>query len=215
MICSKCQLDKDEKEYQTYWHSLHQKHYRRRECSKCFYSQRKERKQARIAAMHPDTLYKDNPNYRKCKKCGEWNTADKYMTKSLKHKYANCPTCRLILTRLENVKIMEQSFGGAAIKTKPNEYYNDIQKNAVFNIMKAFNWTYNENGVWSKEGIKDKDNNWCKLNTKRKTSRKVTEEDIERMIRLRRQGRTYLDISIDTKFSDTTVFDVLKKYYNK
>ena len=51
-------------------------------------------------------------------------------------------------------------YGGYACKTKPGHYHDDEQKEYVENILKAIGWTKSEEGVWYKNGIKNKDQEW-------------------------------------------------------
>jgi hypothetical protein len=212
MICNKCKIDKEINNFQVYWHSTHQKSYTRKECTECLYTIRnKKRREKTLLKNDPSHIFKDNPNYKKCYRCSNYNELSSYLAKT-GHRYSYCYDCRLKESRDDAEQELIDTMGGYNFYQKPNKYYNDLQKQGVFNIMKALNWQFNEEkGIWFKSGIKDENNNWVNLNKKivSKTKFKPTPEIIEKAINLRKKGKTKLEIAIELNCGETSVYKIL------
>lgn len=212
MICNKCNIDKELDKFQVYWHSTHQKSYRRKHCTDCLNANRvKRRKEQKLLKNDPDYIFKDNPNYRKCYRCHSYNELSQYYAKT-GHKYSYCLDCRTKESREDASKYMVETMGGLHFYQTPNKYYNDLQKESVFNIMKALNWQFNEEkGIWFKPGLKDENNNWVKINKNASSKGKfrVTPEIVEKAISLRKKGKTKLDIAIELNCGETSVYKIL------
>ena len=214
MICSKCKIDKELDCYQVYWHSKVNKHYRRKECTTCFYDQKnKRKKEKRLKMKDPDYIYKNNPDYKKCSRCSTWNKIEDFLAKT-NHKYSYCHQCRIIEAREIYANKLVENMGGEKYYIQPNTYSNDLQKTAVFNIMKALNWKFNEEkGIWYKPGIKDKNNKWSNIKPT-KPNKFIfirTPEIVEKMVSMRKKGKTKFEIATAFNCGATTVYNILKQ----
>jgi hypothetical protein len=154
MICNVCKIDKPIDQYKTYFHSTQQKQRTRKECNTCFYGKRNSKKKGMIyippqpikyiqctgcKKSKPSTDYTFNPSPRAITRCDECRSKSKHYTKNVS----------------DRLKEIEQTQGGYDYFKEPNEYTNDTQKKAVFDIMLSMGWQFNEtNGIWWKEGIK-------------------------------------------------------------
>lgn len=155
--CSKCKIEKDDKEYYTYFHSTKNKIYTRRICNTCFKLQKVQyrKKVKELIAVE------NNPDYRKCNKCGVYKLKLEGFYKAGVVWFKTCKECELEKDRAERMERYLDNGGSGRFYTKPNEYIDDYQKENVFMLMKAMGWTFNEDTkVWSKPGIKDKNNKW-------------------------------------------------------
>jgi hypothetical protein len=194
IICSKCNIEKEDNNFQTYWHSTQKKHFTRKTCTECHYKQRNERRRLQrkesklIEVSTPTEIiqpevteleievsydYSNDPNYKLCRTCNEYKLIEtEYYMHNIKSKnvYMDCRTCHLEKDRQRRLELVKETGGSLRHYEEPDRYYDEYQKEATFEIMYALGWTYNDNGVWSKEGIKDKENNWFGL---KKPKRKI------------------------------------------
>lgn len=123
----------------------------------------------------------------------------------------------IVDTRETYVKLMDD-MTSLDYREKPNTYINDTQKELVFYMMKNFfKWTWNEDtGIWSKDGVKDKNNKWLIFNEKtkykqiRKPRRKFTLEDklkiVEQVEQFKKMKWSYVKMSDYLGVSDTVLF---------
>lgn len=119
-----------------------------------------------IPEPQPDP-FENHPDYKMCGNCKIWkNLKEKFYTKNGKHKYSYCDVCRKEKGEEERMKYIEEKMGGERVLKQPNTYMNDLQRNTLFMLMESMGWTFNDNGVWSKPGIKNKDKNWVKVKSK-------------------------------------------------
>ena len=106
-----------------------------------------------------------NPNYKYCSYCNFYKLLDEFYSYRIAYKVP-CITCQRRMTTARDNKIKESGFSPSS--RKPGHYLNQQIKDDVFEIMFAMGWIYNDNGVFSKEGIKDKNNVWSKIKHKKK-----------------------------------------------
>ena len=204
-------MDKELNNFQVYLHSIRKKHYTRKECTECMYNQRKKKTSL---MKDPDYIYKDNPNYKKCYRCTTWKVIESYLAKS-GYKYSYCYECRSQENKEDLLKNKISSMGGERYYDQPNKYYNNLQKTAVFNIMKVLNWKFNEEkGIWYKPGIKDKNNKWVNVskNNIKKQKFKSTTKIVEKIIFMRKKGEKIFNIALECNCGETTVGSILKKH---
>lgn len=180
-ICTKCKIEKEESCYYSYFHSVQQKTRTRNICNECFnirknaYNKKVRRKEIiptkRIFKPKPmieQVVLSDitkNPNFKQCRKCQEYLPLDKFYPAQLSFS-ASCKSCQYE----QNVKrkLLKREQGYSYDTKKPNSYTNEEQKIDVFMIMEAMGWTFNDNNVWSKPGIKDKDKVWTNIKKREK-----------------------------------------------
>lgn len=214
MICSKCNIEKDETNYQKYFHSTQNKWRVRKECTQCLYKSRIKRK-------NPELYYQSNPDYKKCTICKEWKTLEEYYMHSKKTnlRFAECAECHREKDRRERREYLENNGGADKILQTPNEYMDEYQKKQTFFVMELLGYIYNEEvGIWTKPGWKeliDGEIVFSKIKKVKKISRydvKVTYQMIEEFIRLKERGWNSERIGNKFGVSDTTVFKYIKKW---
>jgi hypothetical protein len=101
---------------------------------------------------------------KQCAKCKEILPLSEYYA-ARAGRYAGKPTARCKVCHNENKKKeyrqkVEDNGGGLVVPMYPNTYSDKHQRVNTFLLMEAMGWVFNDNGVWSKEGIKDKDKVW-------------------------------------------------------
>jgi hypothetical protein len=198
-VCSKCKIDKDDKDYYTYFHSTQNKFRTRNICQQCMNKQKKDYKLKRKQLNNLE----DNPDYKKCRVCDQYKLIVTEYYKSATSYQATCKVCALERDRVARLtKYVENSLPGKFLSA-PNEYVNDFQKEQVFILMKAFGWIFNEDTkIWSKPGVKDKDGNWSNLKVyekrgkykPRKKEYKLTKLTYEAIVEYRKDNLTYNQI---------------------
>lgn len=238
--CSKCNIEKEDNQFQVYWHSTQQKHRTRKQCTECYYNQKNERKRLKrkeerliqlsirqeiIKPVQPELqpdVFKNNPNYRKCRTCQEYVSLDKYYQHKSKAKtaYLDCKPCinkkEVERARRDRLKELEETGGSDRHKQKPGEWIDEYQKEATYNILKAIGWKLNEdNGIWWKDGIKTSDGVFININSKNKIvsfenypyfiNTKEKKNIFDKAVGLRNKGKTYKGIGDEVGLSETTM----------
>jgi hypothetical protein len=180
--CTKCKIEKELNQFQTYWHSTQQKNRTRGHCTECYYKQKNERKRLRtkeanliqvsirpeiIQPVQPElqpAILENNPNYKQCRTCQEYLELNKFYHHKSKSKssYLDCRKCLnkkdVDKSRKEREEYIRENGGSERHKQKPGEWIDEYQKEATYNILKAIGWKLNkDNGIWWKEGIKNSD----------------------------------------------------------
>ena len=189
-ICYKCKIDKEDKEFQTYWHSTQQKFRIRKECTFCHNTQHNERRRLKRleskliqVSIRPEIIQpvvtepqpdlSSDKNYKQCRTCQQFKFKTEYYSYSKRGKksFLDCRICvnkkELARSRKEREKYLEDNGGSLYRKEKPGEWVDDYQKQATHNILKAIGWKLNEdNGIWWKDGIKTSDGVFINVKTK-------------------------------------------------
>lgn len=221
MVCNKCNVDKEVKEFSTYYHSTQKKHRTRKICTECFNKQKVEyrirMKQKVILTLDPDILFKDDPNYKKCLECKEWKSMDNYYGIKSKATYPRCIPCERERSRKESEDRRIENGGGQKVPPKPNKYTDKYQRENTFEIMALMGYTFDEpTGIWFKPGWKEIVNGKPVFTQIKKTSRnfgnikKLSKEEVNQIFELRERGWTVNRISIKTKYSNSKINSVLK-----
>jgi hypothetical protein len=220
--CSKCNVEKTESNYYTYWHSTQQKMRIRKVCKPCFNKQKKnykekvnEEKIVQPVTPEPPTIdYSNDRNYHQCNECNEWLQLQRFYCKNGKP-YSN--TCKLCQKEIERQKAMEfkmENCGGGKVPTRPNKYVNNIQKECTFDLMRALGYLYDiPTGIWYKPGVKEIYNGkpiFLNFKNVRKTGRKVTPEVTAVICELIDRGLSAPQIAIKLELSITTIRKVMK-----
>jgi hypothetical protein len=208
--CNKCNIEKENDKFQTYWHSTHQKHHTRKQCTECFYNQRNERKRLKrkesklielptpieiiqpvVTELEPEVSIDYSSNYKKCNTCHEVKPVEQFYFQSRKsgQRFNRCAECEIEKDRLYREKERKEQGGAIRVYSKPNTYNDEYQKDATFKIMKAYGWIFNENnGIWWKPGIKDENGIFFNLKPTSKRKNNITKEQVQQMIEYRKKG---------------------------
>jgi len=214
MRCSKCGVEKDETNYQKYFHSTQNKWRVRKECTECLYKGRLKRK-------NPDLFYSQDPNYKKCKSCSEWKTHEEYYfhSKVTGVRFNICMVCQKEKDRRDREEELEMNGGSDKISPYPNNYKDKYQKEQTFFVMELLGYTYSEeNGIWTKPGVKELVDGKIVFPKIKKRKRigpyetKVNYQMIEQFVELKNRGWNSERIGDKFGVSDTTVFKYIKKW---
>ncbi len=154
---------------------------------------------------------------------------EKPVTFFYKNQKYRCKQCQ---NKLAYQKELENGNGTRwQVKQKPNDYYNDAQRDELFGLMISMGWTFTD-GIWWKEKFgKNVDGTFnlpkgiIAKPRKRRTDRydrlggapKKFDLDIfaPQMIEYRTEGMSYDDISRIYGCSHTTIRRFIREYYEK
>jgi hypothetical protein len=136
-----------------------------------------------------------------------------------------CKSCIRKNQNDKNYKKVMSNGGSERIPVKPNTYTDEYQKAQTFYVLEALGWKYNDNGVWSKEGVKSADNVWVNIIPQPKRKKRPTgviikkkhgvHNYIPQIIKQREEGMTYSDLGDIYCCSHTTIRMIVSKYYNE
>ena len=178
IICNKCSIEQPTSNYETYWHSTHQKSYTRKICRTCINEQKriyresirlKKKIQPEVPELQPDP-FENHPDYKQCLECKKWkHRTQGYWLSNGKHYRNTCLDCTTVSDKIKRVERRKQEIidtcGGNDFRVEPNEYTNEVQRDCIFSVMEELGWKFNtENNIWYKEGFKTKDGKWIKFN---------------------------------------------------
>lgn len=215
--CNVCKIEKEENNFQTYWHSTQQKMRTRKQCNDCYYG-------ARLKYKNPDKYYSDNPDYLKCKVCQEWKliSTNFYSKANGKYYLHRCKECERKLEKEKRLNEIKDSCGSEKVLEKPNHYTDIYQKECTFNMLQLLGYLYdNETGIWYKPGIKEiVDGKPVFLNinpteVKPNRANKVTIQMIREMIKLKERNWSNKKIADKLNISETTVYKNVMKWKNQ
>lgn len=239
-VCTKCNIDKPQDQYyvEERWGKLYYKKY----CLDCFRKQSRDWKarnklkkqqmidipqqeeiiQPVVPELKPDVL--DDMEGKVCYDCGEWKPLSQFHKQTQKTKtytYRNCKPC---YSKKQNKGMLDRDPFTSLYRPKPNEYYNEYQKEKVFDVMKALGWIFDEaTGVWNKPGLKE---NGIFLNVipDKKIIRKKTYHgntpvkhnrlmaNMEQILKYREEGHTFEELEDIYGCSHTTIRRAVKEY---
>lgn len=168
-------------------------------------------------------VFKDNPLFKFCKNCNQYKLLTEYYVNKKINGYATwCKVCHNAHQYKKQREYYDNKFknngGSERILATPGKYVDEYQKEQAFWVMELMGWKHNENGVWSKEGIKDKDKNWPNVKKVPKKKRVYGLRhsrvyDIDKIKELREDGMILSDIAKIMKCSKPTVMKLLKTAY--
>lgn len=180
-----------------------------------------EKLQPVVPELEPVVL-EDNPNNKKCKMCEKFlPLTDFYQNIHTGYYHSRCKNCHRNYSTQKQKDYYQDKYktkgGSERVLIKPNHYTDIYQEQQTHWVMKLMGWTFNENGVWSKEGIKDKDNVWDKVPTKPKEIKKRRPKsnkrvyDVEKIVILRKSGLLLREIAHIMGCSKPTIRKILIK----
>ncbi len=206
--CNVCDKEKEENQFQTYWHSTQNKMRTRKQCTECLYI-------IRLKKKNPDKYYLNNPNYKKCISCTEWKQLSEYYLKNGKPYLNRCKECEKILERGKRQIVIQENCGGGKVPTKPNHYQTDIQKQCTFELMELLGYLYDTpTGIWIKPGFKEIKDGKPYFPTvispaRKKVFRKLTDDKIKLIEEYSNNGLNPKQIAIKMGLSSTTIYKLL------
>lgn len=238
-ICSKCKVEKDEKEYYTYYHSGHKKTYTRLICLDCTRQQAREyklklRQQKKLLEQVPQQEKIIQPvvqelqqevlkGQRRCTMCNEVKDISEYYQK--RHQCIICVRNYEATIRKKNSLKRTIENGGSERVPQQCGVYSDVyQQQQVSEFLTLLGWELNSNGVWSKEGFKTKDKVWEKPIKKYKRVDNGNYKGSERspvylkrleLIKLKEGGMTLSKIGTIYGISPATALRIIRDDYGK
>lgn len=183
MICSKCSIDKQEDQYEKYFHKPQGKWRTRKYCKSCFKEQKRLYKESiktkkimepvsvieepvvfipqQIEEVNP---FSNNPDYRLCRTCQKYVHLDdfyKYKARGITFKeYLDCRKCcnkKESNKRKEERQEWKENTGGSdRIRNEIGVFEDDYQKEQCYMVMEVLGYTYSEEcGHFLKPGVKE------------------------------------------------------------
>ena len=235
-ICSKCKIEKDEKEYYTYYHSSHKKFYTRMICLSCTRQQSREyklklRQQKKLLEQVPQeekiihpVVPELQPGYKECCDCYEVKSLDDYYLNAYKNPMKRCKVCYNSNYRKNTDNYNKERGGSERVPQTPGVYSDIYQEQQVTEFLTLLGWKLNPNGVWSKKGFKDENKVWEKPIKKYKRLDKGNYRGSERspvyqkrleLIKLKDEGMTLSKIASIYGISPATTLRIIRDDYGK
>lgn len=154
--------------------------------------------------------------FKYCRYCEKTKEIEEFQVTRLgKQKIVpKCKSCIQQYAKNKYQKQVKKDGGSPRIKQKPNTYVDKYQKEQTFQFMQLCGWQYNEeNGIWWKELIKDKNGNW--YNIKPIPRKPRVEFELVKQIYMYRQNNNTYKTSKKFAVSQQTVrnyVNIYKKY---
>lgn len=211
MICTVCNKEKEDNQFQTYFHSTQNKFRTRRQCTECFYKKK-------LLKKNPDKYYSNKPEYRKCNTCFEYKLiAEGYYLRTDGSVYLNrCKECERALEHKRRELELSQTCGSDRVKVKPNEYTDEYQRACTFDLMEKLGYTFDDNtGIWIKPNwkeVKDGKPYFPKILTYLSPKSKMTKDMFEQMVHYHQLGKNNKWIGKKLKVSGSTIRIYLIKW---
>jgi hypothetical protein len=250
MQCYKCKEFKPLEEYRI--EIKDGKEYRKKYCKECHRNQSREwQKKNKIKSQPKDKEPKISPviplttiptentlsteftpleleievsktNYRLCSSCN----IEKPLKDYYKKDKIRCKQCQNILRRQREIDANDGTRW--AVRAKPNDYYCDEQRDELFSFMRLMGWTFTD-GVWHKDGLKDKDKNFyldgifVPFKEKKPgrpynngvVKRLFLDDEIPKIIEYRADNYTFEEIATIYDCSHTTIRRLIREHYEK
>ncbi len=226
--CNKCDIQKEDNQFYTYYHSTQKKYRTRNICNECINKQKAEYKQKMkgkiIIPEIVQPIFVELPieppvDHQFCPECDNW------LPKTDFYPYlkARCKKCQLAKDAIERAEKRIEAGGSAKVMVYPNKYADDMQKQQTFEVMEVLGYTFNEeNGVWYKLPWKDKDGKFPLLDTYGKSkkprksrvgrTREIPQEEKDEVIRLYSEGYKYKEIEKITGTPNGTIWKWVNKH---
>ena len=199
--CTKCNIEKPIDQYETYFHSSQNKTRTRGYCISCFKEQKRIYRESiknkkiiqPVEDLTPTIEYIETPspsNLKKCTGCKEWKPTTEYYKSKAGRKTgeptARCKTCHMEMYQKRMKKKMEDNGGHIVVPVRPGVYKDEMQRENTYTIMQVMGWELNDNGVWSKDGIKTAEKKWPKLEEWNRINKERIEEE-KRLLKLQKE----------------------------
>ena len=232
-ICNKCKNEREDNQYETYFHSTRGKHYTRKICSHCMREgcrlhKRNKKLEKQIPQQIPVPVIPDD-NTKQCSTCMEYKTLDNYY---LSHSGKPVKMCKVCYKKYHRDKVehkFKENGGKDHYYKDPDRYTTQEQRDQVFMVMETLSWTYKD-GVWLKKGVKEIINGnivWLNINPIVKKERKTRQTNMgrkiksgvwnntDKIVKFIEEGYTYFDVADIFDCSHTTIRSVVSRYRNE
>ena len=232
MVCNKCNVEKSIEQFRI--EVKNGKEYRKKYCKTCHQQQSRKWKENNPDRLYqrknpiivnesqaiPDVKVVDNSLLRYCPVCGLEKPIILFY-KNQKHRCKQCQNKYAYQLEIENGDGTRWQ-----VRQKPDDYYNDAQREELFGLMISLGWSYTD-GIWWKEQFgKKEDGTFIFKNTNLLPKVKprgpggrrrvlFLETLAEEMINYRAQGMAFDEIASIYNTSHTTIRRVIKEYYDK
>lgn len=228
-ICNKCKNEREDNQYETYFHSTRGKHYTRKICNPCMREgcrlfKQKNKLDKQIPQQIPVPVIPDNT--KQCATCMEYKTFDNFYLSHAGNPVKMCKPCYVQYHRNKVEHKYKENGGKDQYYMECDRYTTQEQKDQVFMVMEALGWTYTD-GVWWKEGIKDKNKVWTNITPIVKKERKTRQTNMgrkiksgvwnntDKIVKFIEEGYTYFDVADIFDCSHTTIRTVVSRYRNE
>lgn len=203
--CSKCNLEKEEDQYASYFHSKQNKIRTRRICKSCFNLQKKQYREnlikEKIIQQDPLYIYSKpvltptpeplvepevfiDMDTKVCSKCFEDKPySEFYIHSQTKKPFSRCKRCELDGDSERYRQQIEEQGGSDRVRSRPGEWIDEYQRENVEGFLKVLGWKHNGQH-WYKEGVRGIDGVWERMRGMkkyRKPSRHRTAPATERL----------------------------------
>ena len=225
-ICNKCFVDKPLDQYFVETKKKTGKQYRKKYCLDCFRKQARDwkannrvpKKKWVQPVILTTPIVEEPHNHKVCPECNEVKHHQEfYYIKRTGNYFKKCKICINRITRegqrLRYDTRKTENGGSERVPVKPNIYADEYQKAQTFWVLELMGWKYNENGVWSKEGIKNKDKQWDRIvkePKKEKPPRIIWKDRVDEVMNLKRKGLSSIEIAAKLGCSKTTILKLIK-----
>ena len=182
--------------------------------------------QNKVATIVPNAIVEDfstNPDYKQCKMCNEYvPLTEYYQNKQSGYYHSRCKPCHLQYSSGKLINYYQEKYrtrgGSEKVMRKAGEFTDIYQEEQVHWLLNLIGWSM-DGDVWVKKGIKqvvDGKIVWDKVPTVEKVKKVRTLKpkrtyDVEKMVQLRNEGLTLLEIAQIVGCSKPTVRKLLIK----
>ena len=141
--------------------------------------------------------------------------------------FKNCKECHVKHYKDKVIENRKDKGGSERVSYYPNTYVDIYQKEQTFWLMELLGWTYNDNGVWSKEGFKDANKKWniFKETVPAKKKRKRTTvvalktnrilDSMSEIVEKKANGMSFHELADIYNVSHTTLRAAFRKYLDE
>jgi hypothetical protein len=221
-ICSKCNVERNDDEYYTYWHSTQQKYRTRHVCLVC--TKEQVRNYKRLVKEKRAVVKEEPKKYCPCCKKDVPLTGYYDSGKEVQGRY--CISCIRKNQNDRNYNRVMSEGGSERVLQKPNKYADEYQKAQTFMVLERLGWVFNEDtGIWSREGVKDKFGTWLNIIPRPKIKRRPdgvivrkkhgVHKYIKEIVQQREDGVPVFDLAYIYCCSHTTIRTIINNYYRE
>jgi hypothetical protein len=97
---------------------------------------------------------------KKCPNCKQVLALAYFYKSSLGTPFKNCKKCNLALSAAKVKQNKKENGGSERVPNKVGVFSDETQMSQTHQFLKLLGWTHNDNGIWSKENVKDKNGKW-------------------------------------------------------